>query len=72
MVCNVVYSQRKYTVRKNETLWNVASAMLKESGKTRPTNGEIMQAMEAIAKANGCSDVDVCRTKFFYDDAIAR
>lgn len=54
-----------YTIQKGDVLWNVSKKLLKESGKANPTNGEIMQAMKDIAKANGCKTYDECNNKYF-------
>lgn len=54
-----------YTIQKGDVLWNVSKRLLKESGKANPTNGEIMQAMKDIAKANGCKTYDECNNKYF-------
>lgn len=54
-----------YTIQKGDVLWNVSKKLLKELGKANPTNGEIMQAMKDIAKANGCKTYDECNNKYF-------
>lgn len=54
-----------YTVKKGDTLWAVAKQQLIDSGIPNPTNKQIMEAMQTIAKANGCKDIDECRYKYF-------
>jgi LysM repeat protein len=71
-VGSAAYSQNQYIIKKGETLWDVAKAMLIENGNARPTHLEILDAGDAIAKVNGCKDREECRMKFFSDKAIAR
>ena len=54
-----------YQVKKGDNLWNVAKNLLLAAGKTSPTNAEIIQVMNKIAAANGCSTPDECRIKCF-------
>ena len=72
IVCGAAYSQRKYTIKKGDTVWSVAKAMLKSDGVTNPSSGEVMHAIEVISEANGCNNSDNLRIKFFSDKAIAR
>lgn len=62
---NFSSKNNNYTVKKGDNLWNVAKKQLIASGKTNPTNAEIIQAMNKIAEANGCATPDECRIKCF-------
>lgn len=72
LVCSAAYSQRKYIVKKGDTPWSVAKAMLKKDSVANPTSGEVLYAIDLISEANGCKNSDDLRTKFFSEKTIAR
>ncbi len=55
----------RYEVKSGDTLWKVAKEQLKATGTNKPTNAQIIAAMNKIAQANGCEDYQSCKEKYF-------
>ena len=54
-----------YEIKKGDTLWGLAKQQLQAAGSAKPTNAQIVAAMNKIAQANGCENAQDCADKFF-------
>jgi len=53
---NPVDGSRSYTVRQNDTLWSVARDSLQQQNGQRPTNAQILEHVNTIARENNLAD----------------